>query len=85
MKDYSYTYEFKINLDEIKKAKDFVSVAQSMDGEVVLKQGYQTVDGSSILGIFTLNLLEDIDCFIKTNTELSTDQINKLLDVFGVI
>lgn len=84
MKDYSYNYEFKINLDEIKKAKDFVSVAQSMDGEVILKQGYQTVDGSSILGIFTLNLLEDIDCNIKTNTELPTEQINKILDVFGV-
>lgn len=83
MKDYSYIYEFKINLDEIKKAKDFVSVAQSMDGEVVLKQGYQTVDGSSILGIFTLDLLHDIDCIIKTNTELPTDQIDKLLDVFG--
>lgn len=84
MKDYSYNYEFKINLDEIKKAKDFVSVAQSMDGEVMLKQGYQTVDGGSILGIFTLNLLEDIDCIIKTNTELPTEQINNFLDVFGV-
>lgn len=84
MKNYSYNYEFKINLDEIQKAKSFVSFAQSMNGEVILKQGQQTVDGSSILGIFTLNLLNDIDCIIKTNIELPTNQIDKILDVFGV-
>ena len=50
-----------IELKTIQDVKDFVEVnSKYYDCEIVVKQGRYIVDGKSILGIFSLNLLEPV-------------------------
>lgn len=48
----------KININTIEKAKEFVSICSKYhDGDILVKQNKYAVDGKSILGIFSLNLV----------------------------
>ena len=45
-----------ISLEMAQKVKEFVSVTQSYEHEILLKSGKYVVDAKSILGIFSLDL-----------------------------
>lgn len=61
-----------IKLKTIKDVNDFVSVCmQHNDGEIDVKQGRQIIDGRSILGIFSLNLLDSLNVTINSENENS--------------
>lgn len=54
-----------IELKTIQDVKDFVEVSSKYyDCEIIVKQGKYSVDGKSILGIFSLNLLEPVTVII---------------------
>lgn len=57
----------KIKFTQIKELYDFLKITQGINGKVILKQGHYTVDGSSILGLFALNLLEPITLEVDNN------------------
>ncbi len=52
--------EVKINLSTIADVRDFVNIVSSFDGEIDLASGRYIVDGKSIMGIFSLDLLSPI-------------------------
>lgn len=52
--------EFNIKLSTIADVRDFVNAVASFDGEVDLSSGRYVVDGKSIMGIFSLDLLSPI-------------------------
>jgi len=56
-----------IKLNTINDVKDFVEICSKCNGEVDIKQGRHVVDGKSILGIFSLNLLEPVKVVIDSN------------------
>lgn len=59
-----------IRLKTIKDVNDFVSVCmQYSDGEIDVKQGRQIIDGRSILGIFSLNLLEPLKVIFDSDND----------------
>ena len=48
----------KISINTIEKAKKFVSICSKYhDGDILVKQNKYAIDGKSILGIFSLNLI----------------------------
>ena len=50
----------KIRLSTIAEVRDFVNIVTAFDGDVDLVSGKYTVDGKSIMGIFSLDLLDPI-------------------------
>ena len=50
----------KIRLATIADVRDFVNIVAAYDGEVDLISGRYVVDGKSIMGIFSLDLLSPI-------------------------
>ena len=50
----------KIRLSTISDVRDFVNIVASYDGDVDLLSGRYMVDGKSIMGIFSLDLLDPI-------------------------
>ena len=61
-----------IELKTIQDVKDFVEVSSTYhDSEIVVKQDRYRVDGKSILGIFSLNLLEPVKVIINSDKDNS--------------
>ena len=57
----------KIELKTIQDAKDFVEISSKYhDDDIIVKRGRYRVDGKSILGIFSLNLLEPVSVIIDS-------------------
>lgn len=51
---------FEIKLDTIKKVKDFVELANSIPNLVDVSRGRFSVDGKSLLGMFSLDLEQNL-------------------------
>ena len=54
----------EIKLRSVSDVYDFIEVAQQHASKVILSQGNYTVDGQSILGMFALDLREQIKCTV---------------------
>ncbi len=72
----------KININTIEKAKEFVSMCSKYhDGDIFVKQNKYAVDGKSILGIFSLNLVEPVKVIMDSENDNSKigfyDEIQK--------
>ena len=52
-----------IKLKTIDDVKEFVNICSKYDVDIDVKQGKFTVDGKSILGIFSLNLIEGLSVY----------------------
>lgn len=50
----------KIRLSTIADVRDFVNIVAAYDGDIDLISGRYIVDGKSIMGIFSLDLLQPI-------------------------
>lgn len=62
----------QININTIEDAKEFVSICSKYhDADIMVKQNRYVVDGKSILGIFSLNLLEPIKVIIDSGDDNS--------------
>ena len=55
-----------IKLSTIADVRDFVNAVTAFDGEVDLSSGRYVVDGKSIMGIFSLDLLSPIKLTIHS-------------------
>ena len=60
----------KIKLNTIKDANDFVSISsQYHDADITVKQNKYIINGKSILGIFSLNILEPVKAVIDSEND----------------
>ena len=66
----------KIRLSTISDVRDFVNIVASYDGDVDLISGRYMVDGKSIMGIFSLDLLDPIT--LQTDGENADELFAKL-------
>lgn len=56
----------KIKIDTIEKVKDFHEQTKKYSGsELAIKQGKYTINGFSIMGIFSLNTLEPMELYYE--------------------
>lgn len=49
-----------VDLSSIEKAKQFVEAAKNCPFDIYLISGDERIDGKSIIGIFSLNLMEPV-------------------------
>lgn len=71
----------KVFLNEYNKAKDFNILAMKQEYEVFLRSGRYTVDGKSIMGIFSLNLSKPIE-FIVDEDRLGDITLEEVKETF---
>ena len=69
----------KIRLVTIADLYNFVAVAGKYDFDIELKSGRYTVDGKSIMGMFCLDLREDLELTAHTD---STDPFFAEIEAF---
>lgn len=72
----------QIRLSTIVDVRDFVNAVVAYSGDVDLASGRYVVDGKSIMGIFSLDLLNPIDMTI--HGEATADELIKKIDRFIV-
>ena len=63
-----------ISLEMAQRVKEFVSVTQNCECEILLKSGKYVVDAKSILGIFSLDLSKPL------TVEIYSDDCAELLE-----
>ncbi len=71
----------KIMLNTISDVRDFVNIVAAYDGDIDLISGRYVVDGKSIMGIFSLDLLDPIT--LQTEGP-DADELIKKMDRFIV-
>ena len=54
----------KVNINSIDKVKKFVNILTKFEGDFDLISGHYVIDAKSIMGIFSLDLAEDIELVI---------------------
>ena len=59
----------KISLNSIDKVKSFVNVISQFDSDFDLISGRYVIDAKSIMGIFSLDLAQDIDLTIHADND----------------
>ncbi len=59
-----------IRLDSMKKVKEFVDIVSHYAGKVEVSSGKYTVDGKSIMGIFSLELRDNLSLEIEPKKDL---------------
>ena len=65
----------KVNINSIDKVKKFVNVITAFDNDFDLVAGRYVIDAKSIMGIFSLDLSQDLDLVIQKDTDM-----DKILD-----
>lgn len=68
----------KVLINTIDKVKKFAELAGKHNFDIDLATGRYVVDAKSIMGIFSLNLIEEMDCIIYTNEEDAQKFINTI-------
>ena len=64
--------EYKLNLNSIDRVKGFTSVISNFDGYFDLVSGRYVVDAKSIMGIFSMDLSQDVELrILETNDKIS--------------
>ena len=56
-----------IKLSTIENVKDFVNIVSKYDYEIDLKSGRYVVDAKSIMGIFSLDLMNNIEVTVHSD------------------
>jgi len=59
--------EMIISIKGLHDVYTFISKAQAVDGDVTVKRGRYAVDGKSVLGIFSLDMSQDITVIYPTS------------------
>ncbi len=73
-----------IKLNTIDNVKEFVNICNKYDADIDVKQNKFTVDGKSILGIFSLNLMDQLDVYILTQDERVIQDFRQKISKWGV-
>ena len=71
-----------LKLDTIKKVNDFVSLVSKYNEEITIKSHRYEINAKSIMGIFSLNLLEAVNVCLYTNDKIIQNQFIKEMNIF---
>lgn len=75
---------YSIRLDNIEKVKKYISIALVFPGTLTIKNEKYVVDGSSILGIFSLDLSKDLELSLDNCSNTEEKEFIKKIDKFLV-
>ena len=72
----------KVNINSIDKVKKFVNILTKFNGDFDLISGHYVIDAKSIMGIFSLDLANDLELTIHDSDNI--DDVMKAIDEFVV-
>lgn len=78
-------YKITMNLNSIEKVKAFSAKANELTGLLKVSDGTFTVNGKSILGLFSLNLTNPVDITYIYDTIDGKDDVNLLIRIINTI
>lgn len=52
--------EMIISIKSLNDVYTFISKAQAVDGDITIRRGRYTIDGKSVLGIFSLDMSQNV-------------------------
>lgn len=76
--------EVWINLNTISKVKQFVHIVEEYKSEIDVVSGRYVCDAKSIMGLFSLNLLEPLLVRILSDDENEIESFNRVMEEFKV-
>lgn len=76
--------EFKIQLSTIRDVQNFIQKVISFDMEIDLSSGRYVVDAKSIMGIFSLDLINPITLTAHTDSEEDLAALTAVLQEYIV-
>ena len=71
-----------IKLNSIEKVKDFVSRVSTFECDVDIIYGRYVIDGKSVMGIFSLNLMNPITAMILSDDEEELKRFSDTMEDF---
>ena len=71
-----------IRLNSIEKVKNFVSRVSTFECDVDIIYGRYVIDGKSMMGIFSLNLMNPITVMILSNDEEDLERFFDIMEDF---
>ena len=71
-----------IKLNSIEKVKDFVSRVSTFECDVDIIYGRYVIDGKSVMGIFSLNLMNPITAMILSDDEEELKRFSDMMEDF---
>ena len=74
--------EITIDLGTISKVKQFVHITEEFESEIDVISGRYTVDAKSIMGLFSLNILEPLIVRINSENEEEIKSFNRVMEEF---
>lgn len=66
---------YKIRFSTVKKVQQFIRLANMVDYNIDLKQSHYCVSASSIVGIFALDLENEVIMFVPTEHEKNAEKM----------
>lgn len=67
----------KVKFNTFDKVNSFVKVASSIDGDIFVRSGRYVVNGSSVMGVYSLDLSKELEVDIFENVE---GEANKFIE-----
>ena len=72
----------KVNLNNIESAKKFVEICNYYQSDINVYSGRYIIDGKSILGILSLNLLNPVEVEIASKNDVEADSFINMMKQF---
>lgn len=66
---------YKIRFTTVKEVQQFIRIANIVDYSIDLKQSHYCVNASSIVGIFALDLENEVIMFVPTEREKNAEEM----------
>ena len=74
----------KIKLDTIEKVKKFIGIVDKFENDIDIISGRYLVDAKSIMGIFSLDLTQELIVVIRDASTKDAEMLQEKLEEFRV-
>lgn len=78
LKGFVFMEKLTINFTEIEDVENFIKIAEKYDFEITLSQGKYSVDGKSLMGIFSLDITKPIEILIDGKNQSVDTLVNEI-------
>lgn len=71
-----------IDLSNLEKVKRFTNIITTFESDIDILRGRYVLDAKSIMGLFTISLLEPVDIEIHSDDEDEIVRFNEIMNEF---
>lgn len=74
--------QLELLVDTIAKAKKFIATTNEFDSDIDVIRGRYIIDGKSVMGLFSIDLLKAITVKIHSDNEEEIKRFNEMMEEF---